>query len=172
MRTVLVGERPVEVEEWLQRRRALGVDQFDEVWEGEYHVAPAAHGRHGDLDQQLAELLGPAARAANLRCLGPVNIGVADDYRVPDRSVVSADEPLGVYLPSAVVVAEIVSPDDETLTKFPFYFERGVQELLIIDPAQRSAAWFRRGATEFVESTSSGVLLGLDSVALRLRWPD
>jgi len=41
MRTVLVGRPPQDFEEVLQRRRALGQDLFDEVWEGEYHVAPA-----------------------------------------------------------------------------------------------------------------------------------
>src|SRR4051794_826348 len=38
MRTVLVGSPPAEVEAWLERRRQLGLDRFDEVWEGESHV--------------------------------------------------------------------------------------------------------------------------------------
>jgi len=40
MRTVLL-EPPAEVRAWLARRRELGQDLYDEVWEGEYHVAPA-----------------------------------------------------------------------------------------------------------------------------------
>lgn len=155
----------------MQRRSALGLDRFDEVWEGEYHVAPAAHGRHGDIDQQLAELLGPAARAAGLRCLGPVNIGTGNNYRVPDRSVVRADAELGVFLPSVVVVVEIVSPDDETFAKFGFYFEHAVQEILVVDPAVRSVAWFHRGEVRFVEAMGSDVVTGLDDLADRLRWP-
>lgn len=171
VRTVVVGERPVEVEEWVQRRRALGLDRFDEVWEGDYHAAPAAHGRHGDIDQQLAELLGPASRAAGLRCLGPVNIGTASNYRVPDRSVVRAEAELGVFLPSAVIVVEIVSQDDETFAKFGFFFEHAVQEILVVDPASRSVAWFHRGVRGFVAAAGSELVASLDDLAGRLRWP-
>ncbi|MGH9138650.1 MAG: Uma2 family endonuclease [Acidimicrobiales bacterium] len=109
--------------------------------------------------------------AAGLRCLGPVNIGNGNNYRVPDRSVVRVDAELGVFLPSAVMVVEIVSPDDETLAKFGFYFEHAVQEILVVDPASRSVAWFRRGAVEFVDAPGSEVVTGLDDLAGRLRWP-
>lgn len=40
VRTVLVAARPPEFEAWLERRHALDQARFDEVWEGEYHVAP------------------------------------------------------------------------------------------------------------------------------------
>lgn len=36
---IVVVEPPPDSEAWL-RRRALGQDGFDEVWKGEYHVAP------------------------------------------------------------------------------------------------------------------------------------
>jgi hypothetical protein len=58
LRTVVLGQPPVEVEAFLERRRALGQDRFDEVWEGVHHVAPASHAWHGYLDNVLAELLG------------------------------------------------------------------------------------------------------------------
>jgi Uma2 family endonuclease len=83
-----VGDPPAEVQAWLDRRRALGQDLFDEVWEGEYHVAPAPHRRHGDVDDQLAAILRPTARAVGLWPSGPLNIGAPDDYRVPDRAYV------------------------------------------------------------------------------------
>lgn len=172
VRTVLLGERPAEVEDWLARRQALGLNLFDEVWEGEYHVAPAAHSRHGDIDQQLAELLGPAARAAGMRCLGPVNIGQPLDYRLPDRSVVEADAGNDVFLPAAVVVVEIVSPDDETHSKFGFYFDHAVTEILVVDPGMRTVTWFGRADQGFLETAGSAVLHGLDNLVSRLRWPD
>lgn len=168
---MLLGDRPAEVEDWLERRRVHGLDRFDEVWEGEYHVAPAAHSRHGDIDQQLAEVLGPAARAAGLRCLGPVNIGEPSNYRVPDRCVVATDADAGVFLPTAIVVVEIVSPDDETYAKFGFYFERAVVEVLVVDPSEGSAQWFVRGREVFDRALGSAVLGGLDDLATRLRWP-
>ncbi len=37
MRTVIVGKRPPELEDLIERRHALGQDPFDEVWRGEYH---------------------------------------------------------------------------------------------------------------------------------------
>jgi hypothetical protein len=48
-RVVFLDEPPYDIAAWLERRRALGQDLFDEVWRGEYHVAPARHRRHGDV---------------------------------------------------------------------------------------------------------------------------
>ena len=84
MRTVVLGPRPPELDALIARRRSLGLDTHDEVWKGEYHMAPSAHSSHGWLDQQLAELLGPLARAAGLGGTGPFNLGEPDDFRVPD----------------------------------------------------------------------------------------
>jgi hypothetical protein len=46
--------------------------------------------------------------------------------------------PETVYLPTAAVVVEIVSPDDETYDKLPFYAAHGVNEVLVSDPDERS----------------------------------
>jgi len=46
MRTVVVGERPRELAEWIERRRSLGQDLFDEVWDEEYHVVPGPSAEH------------------------------------------------------------------------------------------------------------------------------
>ena len=93
MRTIVVGQRPAEREALLERRRATGADLYDEVWDGEYHMAPAAHGSHGWLDRQVAVVFHPLAERAGLYDSGPLNIGDPDDYRVPDvavREVVAA----------------------------------------------------------------------------------
>ncbi|MGI8807477.1 MAG: hypothetical protein ACR2KK_06490 [Acidimicrobiales bacterium] len=66
MKTIVVGEPPVEITAFLARRRALGQDLFDEVWEGDYHVVPAPHPRHGQVDSEVAALLRPPAKAAGL----------------------------------------------------------------------------------------------------------
>jgi hypothetical protein len=94
MRTVL-NDPPKPVTDWLERRHALGQDLFDEVWEGSYHVAPAPHPSHGDLDEQLSEILRPHAKAAGLRGSGPLNIGSPDDHRVPGRAYLR-DRPRGL----------------------------------------------------------------------------
>ena len=52
--TAVPDERPPELTALLERRRKLGLDTFDEVWEGEYHLASAADVSHGWLDDELA----------------------------------------------------------------------------------------------------------------------
>ncbi len=170
-RTVLLGEPPPEVGEWLERRAALGQDRFDEVWEGEYHVAPAARSRHGLIDDQLGHVLRPRAVAAGLVGSGPLNLGEPDDYRVPDRVYLRA--PLDVvFVPSAVVVVEIVSPDDETHRKFDFYFRRGVEELLVVDPDRRTVQWYRRADATFEPAERSDLLdLAAATLHAELDWP-
>jgi len=44
MRTTFVA-RPLVTEELIARRKALGQDLYDEVWEGVYHVAAAPSAR-------------------------------------------------------------------------------------------------------------------------------
>lgn len=72
---MVLGQPLAELEAFHDRRRALGQDLFDEIWEGAYHAAPASHPWHGYLDNVLAELLGPLARAAGLVGTGPFNLG-------------------------------------------------------------------------------------------------
>ncbi len=43
MRTVVLGPPPAELEALIARRHSLGLDGSDEVWKGEYHMAPVAH---------------------------------------------------------------------------------------------------------------------------------
>lgn len=171
MRTVVLGEHPPGFDAWLERRRTLGQDGFDELWEGEYHVAPMAHGRHGEIDDQLARLLGPHADVAGLRGSGPLNVGEPDDYRVPDRAYLSRDTPRAVFHPTVAIVVEIVSPGDETRRKLDFYFRHGVEELLIVDPETRTVEWHARGSDGFVEADRSALLdLASDELAAALDW--
>lgn len=171
MRTVLLGEPPPPLADWLARRRALGQDRYDEVWEGEYHVAPAAHRRHGDVEAQLGALLHGPARERGLWPTGPVNIGQPDDYRVPDRAFFRGRDP-GVFLPRAAIVVEVVSPGDESFAKLPFYFAAGVEEVLVADPERQTVEWYRRGDDRF-ERTGQSDLLGIDEagVSTAIDWP-
>jgi Uma2 family endonuclease len=171
MRTVVLDPAPVELQQMLELRRRRGLDLYDEVWDGEYHVVPAPHSAHGRIDQQLAELLGPLARTAGLTVTGPFNLGEAGDFRVPDRGV-HRSEPDGVWVPTAAIVVEIVSPGDETWEKLGFYAKREVSELLIIDPEVHAVHWLALAGGEYRRS-DGGELLGLTAVELahRLTWP-
>ncbi|HUJ67457.1 MAG TPA: Uma2 family endonuclease [Acidimicrobiales bacterium] len=171
MRTVVLGPPPPELDALIARRRSLGLDTHDEVWKGEYHMAPAAHASHGWLDDQLAVLLHPLARAAGLGGTGPFNLGQPDDFRVPDRGL-HRQRPHALWVPTAAVVIEIESPDDETCDKLDFYADHGVDELLIVSAEARSVTWLvlTDGRYQKVEESR---LLGPESGTLadRIEWP-
>lgn len=164
MKTVVLGPRPQELDRLIERRRSCGLDTFDEMWEGAYHVAPASHPRHGYIDQVLAELLGPVARRAGLVGTGPFNLGAEHDYRVPDRGL-HREMPTTVWVPTAALVVEIVSPNDETYEKLPFYAAHGVDEVLIVDPTLSRVQILIRSGDHYAEDATSA-LLGIDAVAI------
>jgi Uma2 family endonuclease len=170
VRTVVLGPRPPELDALLERRRALGQDLYDEVWAGDYHLVPEPSPVQAYVEHQLAELLRPLEHRAKLIETGPFNLGTPDDYRVPDRALHRA-RPATTFVPTAAVVIEIVSPGDETWNKIDFYNARGVDELLIADPGQRSVTWLRREDGRYGERESSA-LLGVSSaeLAAQIDW--
>ena len=170
MRTTFVDPPPA-VEDWLAQRRALGQDLYDEVWEGEYHVAAAPNDRHANVQVQLVETLAPLARRAGLAPRGPSNIGGPKDFRVPDL-VFLRGTPDPVWQHTAAIVVEVVSPGDESRLKSAHYFNRGVEEFLIVDPGARTVEWFQRGPDGFRPADASAIL-GITSAGLAsaIDWP-
>jgi Uma2 family endonuclease len=163
--------RPAEFEALLVRRRALGQDRYDEVWKGEYHMAPAPHSSHGYVGGQLAVLLHPLAQRAGLIDTDPFNLGGPDDYRVPDRGLLRA-VPTTTYLLTAALVVEVISPGDETWQKLDFYAEHSVDELLIADPAKRSVTWLVLHAGRYVEAEYSPLLrITVAELTEQIDWP-
>ena len=164
---------PAEFEALLERRHRLGQDLLDEVWEGVYHMNPAPHSRHSQVQQQLAELLGPLARDAGLAPrLGIFNLGQADDYRVPDGGLLRPGRD-AVYVPTAALVVEIVSPGDDTWEKLEFYAAHRVDELLIVDPEKRRVDWLGlTSAGEYARVERSKLIdLGPAGLADEIDWP-
>jgi Uma2 family endonuclease len=157
VKTVVLGPRPAELEQLIERRRKLGIDTFDEVWRGSYHVAPAAHPTHGYIANQIAVLLAPLARSAGLVGTEPFSLGDPGDYRVPDGGY-HRGLPTTTWVPTAAVVVEVVSPDDETYEKFGFYAAHGVDELIVADPAARTVTCWAREETAYREAPESTVL--------------
>jgi Uma2 family endonuclease len=171
MPTLVRDPQPAEFEVLLERRRRLGQDLFDEVWEGVLHMNRAPSGRHGDLESQLHVLLRPIAQRAGLRMRGQLNVGEEGDYRVPDGAL-QRDTSDRVYYPTAALVIEIVSPGDESWQKLPFYAAHGVQELLIVDPQQRTVSWLGLEAGEYRHLKRSGLIeLGASELAAQIDWP-
>jgi Uma2 family endonuclease len=170
--TLVRDPQPAEFVALLERRHRLGQDLFDEVWDGVYHMNPAPSYEHQRISQQLAELLGPLARAAGLESvIGGVNIGTEADYRIPDGGLHRPGAG-GIWLPTAALVIEIVSPDDQTWDKLPFYAAHKVDELLIIDPAEHQVHWLALADGEYRPVEPSRLIdLSAPELAERLEWP-
>lgn len=173
MPTLVRDPQPAEFEALLERRRRMGQDLLDEVWEGVYHMNPAPHRRHARIAQQLAVLIdGPAREAGLVPMISIFNLGEPDDYRVPDGALFRPG-PDEVYVPTAALVVEIVSPGDETWEKLDFYAAHDVDELLIVNPEKRELHWFARqpsGDYQPIER-SALIALGPAEVADQIDWP-
>jgi len=171
MRTVVLGPPPAELQALIARRQSLGLDGFDEVWKGEYHMAPMAHPFHGYLYNQVAVFLQPLVNRAELLSTAAFNLGERDNFRVPDGGIHRA-LPNTVYVPTAALVIEIESPDDETWEKLDFYAEHGVDEVLVVTRGSRSATWLVRDGDHY-ERADHSRLLGPDSAGLAsgIDWP-
>ncbi len=162
---------PGELEVLLERRRRWGADHKDEVWAGVLHMNPAPHGRHARVVAQLLRLLGPLADQAELTVVADFNLGELSDYRVPDGALLRRG-PDELWNATAALVVEVVSPGDETWEKLSFYASHAVDELLIIDPQERSVHWLALDGGEYRPATRSSLVeLGPDELSGRIDWP-
>lgn len=169
MTTIIRGPRPPELEQFLERRRLSGADRFDEVWEGRYVVAPDPHSAHGAVQGELAALLKPVAQRLGLRTALTFNLGRPGDFRIPDAGLIPG--PHGVWHDTALLVVEVLSPDDATFEKLDFYTAHGVRELLVVDVEERSIRCFalqdgqaERDHSEVLAMTTAQLVAGID-------WP-
>jgi Uma2 family endonuclease len=172
MRTLVLDPASAGLDEVLERRRRAGADRRDEVWEGVYHMVPAPSGPHAEIEWQLAALLRPLAAAAGLTATGEFNLGESEhDFRVPDGGL-HRDRPSGVWQHTAALVVEIVSPGDESWEKLPYYAARGVDEVLIVNPEERSVSWLALEQGEYRPVEHSALIaLGAGELAEQLDWP-
>jgi Uma2 family endonuclease len=162
-----------ELDALKERRRVSGLDRLDEVWEGVLHMVPAPSYEHARIAQQLAEILGPLARDSSLvAAIGEFNLGDSiDDFRVPDGGL-HRPGAKGVWLHTAALVVEIVSPDDESWQKLPFFAAHEVDEVLILDPQKRTVDWLGLDDGEYQPIERSGLIdLGPTQLAGRIDWP-
>ena len=163
--TMLIHEAHLE-EQLIAERRATGADRFDEVWEGVYVMAPFPNDEHQELvvglSSVLQVLLEWGARGA-VRAgvyVSDREVGWTKNYRCPD---------VAVFLPSGKAkncgthwcggpdfTVEILSPDDQSREKLPFYGAIGTRELLLIDRQDWSL--------EMYNLTATGLLLSARSV--------
>ncbi len=173
MATLVLGTPPPELAALLERRRVAGIERLDEVWQGVRHMIPAPSLEHARIATQLTFLLGAPARDSGLLlAMHEFNLGESEhDFRVPDGGL-HRPGAAGVWLPTAAIVVEILSPGDETWQKLPFYGAHGVDEVLIVDPESRTVTWLALGDGEYEPVVRSGLIaLGPAEVAATLEWP-
>jgi hypothetical protein len=169
MRTLFLEPLPSGIEEILERRRSWGADKFDEVWEGVYHAATplATSGWVARVREELRKAIEPVAQQAGLQMLGRFGIGEWDtDYRVPDGGL-HRGPGWDMCTPTAALVIEVVSRGDETWEKLPFYAAHHVDELLIVDPQQRSVSWLALDGEEYHDL----IELGPQQLSQQIDWP-
>jgi Uma2 family endonuclease len=172
MPTLVMDPAPVEVDELLERREALGLDHRDEVWDGVLHVNPPPSFVHERVASSLHRLLGPYADAANLHLVGTVGIGVKDDNRIPDLTLQRPRDAEPQWQQTAALVIEIVSPADKSRDKFDFYAGHEVDEVLIVDPEKRTVDWLGLTDGEYRSIERSAVIgLGPSDLAELIDWP-
>jgi Uma2 family endonuclease len=171
--TLVLGPPPPELQALLERRRRAGVDRLDEVWDGVLHMIPAPSFERARILSQVMELIGPRGRAAGLiPASGSFNVGESKhDFRVPDAGLCRPGAS-GVWLPTAALVVEIISPDDETYAKLPFYAAHEVDEVLIVDPEKRTVEWLALAAEGYRPAERSRLIdLSAPELARQIEWP-
>lgn len=153
--------RPSIGQEEIAQRRVLGLDLWDEVWNGDYRVAPSPSYEHQRLKDELVVFLLPLfrqdSRGTLLSELNVFNEGSERlDFRIPDlvfvrssRPEVLAEDGIRGGPPDAVV--EIRSPRDASLEKLSFYARLGVEEVVVIDRDTKHVDLYRLEGTPEVD---------------------
>lgn len=144
----------------IAERRRLGIDKFDEAWEGVLHMGPAPSNEHQRIVGELCAFLLPLIKRSGRGTLA-LQINVYDDpalssnYRIPDLTFVAAGRefilaPDGTRGGGPDAVIEIRSPDDETYEKFPFYAKLAVREIVVIDRDTKKPEAYRLAGAQYL----------------------
>lgn len=167
----------LEVPEWfLEDRRRKGQDKRDEVWAGVLHMVPPPSSHHNSLARDLLYVLRQLGTRRGLVEL--YETGVFDpvagesNYRVPDLVLVAPEQISKRGIEGvATLVVEVLSPNDESRDKLPFYARVGVREVWLIDPTARVVEIYApRGDTMVLVAPANGLhrspQLGVELVTL------
>jgi Uma2 family endonuclease len=174
MKTVVLGEMPPMLASLVAERKRLGLDRHDEIWNGEYHMAPAPTYEHARVGAKISRLL---QERGELQLGEPefevsleFNLGTIENFRIPDLGL-HRGTPSGAWHQSVAMVVEVRSPDDESFEKFDFYFAHNVEEILVADLSKKTVSLFGRGPNGFTSiETSTLIPLSVHDVTQTLNW--
>ena len=164
-------------------REVSGADRFDEVWEGIYMMTPMPNDEHQQIVMRLGSILQEVIGWPGGGEIRPgVNLSAAEadwksDYRVPDIAVFLNDTAAinrGTHWQGAAdFLVEVISTDDRTREKLPYYASLGVRELLLIDRDPWAVELYRLGEKGFaqvgVSRLDDAQVLRSDQVPLTFR---
>lgn len=139
---MLVLDREFE-ERTRAQRRAMGLDDRDEVWDGVYVMSPLADIEHQNLVGGLTTVLTVVIVWPGMGSVQPgTNVSDRDEdwvdnYRIPDVAVFlngTTAIHLGTHwLGGPDFTVEVLSNQDRARQKLPFYASLGVREVLMVD---------------------------------------
>lgn len=150
MKAVIVNVAP----EVIAERHRQGIDRFDEVWEGVYHMVPPPSFEHQRVVTETLDLFRGYVLQHKIGVIY-LGLGVREvswgerNFRIPEWIFLRAGrehllKPESGYVDEGPdVVLEVRSPGDETDEKVPFYEKMKVGELLIIDRDSRRVQLLR-----------------------------
>lgn len=140
-----------------EERAAAGADRWDEVWEGTYMMTPLPNIEHQDIAGGLVSVIRQVVGRGQAIVLPGTNVsdreaGWKQNYRCPDVAVYLVGNPAKNcsthWCGGADFAVEIVSDDDQSREKIPFYAKIGTRELLIVDRDPWSLELFRLSNSE------------------------
>lgn len=177
----LILDRSLE-KRLIAKRRAWGIDQHDEVWNGVYYIFAPKDDEHQALITEIGSIFEMLFGWTGLAHVYP-GINVSDRQQDWMRNYRSPDVALYFKTTSAIRCGthwcggpdfgiEIVSPGDRALKKLPFYEKVGTRELLVIDRKPWALTLYRRREGSLVEAGSATVENSqpIPSEVLPLTW--
>jgi len=170
-------------EAWLEERRRLGHDRYDEMWEGVLYVHPMPSNPHQDLRDDLLGELEALAREGKVpgRWRTERNLakpgGWPGDFRIPDLIYLgpqAACQDAGSHYDGPPdVVVEIAGEGDTSREKLPWYAELGVPEVWILDlKARQPEVLVRSGATYLKQRPDAEGWFASEQFPVELRQGD
>jgi len=161
----------------IARRRRMGADRFDEVWDGVYVMSPIADNEHQFLAMEIAAVLRNFVRPEiGERVFPGCNIsdqpdGWTHNYRCPDVAVFlsgnTAEDRLTHWYGGPDLAVEILSPKDRSRRKLSFYARVGVRELWLVDRRRWAVEVYHRDGLTMTKRTEA-VVSGTDAISVVL----
>ncbi len=167
--TMLMRDQDLE-RRVIARRRRLGQDKFDEVWNGVYVMSPLANDEHQDVIGGLNSLLREVVQQTGLGVVRPgVNVtdrhvGWKKNFRCPDVAVfLNGTKAVNFnthWLGGPDLAIEVISEGERPKRKLGFYAKIGTRELLVVDRAPWKLTLYSLQDGELVPAESASAETG------------